>query len=496
MAATRAAHRAATGSLLAAMTLAVLTLGSAVAGAADAPQGSSSQDSSPQGSSSQGSSSQRSALCDSYAGECRITVSGTSLGGSGDSVNAGQTLGAAAQGNRGATVDLQFFRVEFNRDGELTELVPVGEPVAHTVGGSGARLWVVADRTTSTGWGYVGLASETGNDVSQRMGVFVGYGGNMLRLLGDGYADQKPADTVLDLHVVGQVASVGYWVEYQDESGAWQPVPGQGLTAPQFVDAPANEIGHLSYTVPATLTPGRSYTFRANTQLNYAGGKLISKPAFATWTVVPSATPQAQDRGQNFDQDKGPAAPTPSAGPSAPQPSSQPSSQPSGQATPTRPEASGDSAPSAPAPSAPAPSAPAPSAPAPRAPTPTSPSAPVTAPSAVPSSAANSAPSPASGTTAPTTTAPTTTAPTATAPSSTAAGTGASASGTGPVWGEEASADLQAVAQPVDSRISGLVGVAVLLLVLAPVTWWVLSRRPGVVSAAFGARFGTTEETL
>lgn len=58
----------------------------------------------------------------------------------------------------------------------------------------------------------------------------------------------------------------------------------------------------------------------------------------------------------------------------------------------------------------------------------------------------------------------------------------------GAVWGEEETPDPLAVSAPIDSRISGLVAVAALLLVLAPALWWTVLRARGT------ARDG--EETL
>ncbi len=228
-----------------------------------------------------------------------------------------QLLRVRATGNPGTLLTFQFYLVEFNSLGELTGLVASGEPVQATTralgGGRGdlrdpARLVPRTVPDVPGGWGFVGLADDTSLDLTTRLGTVVEFGGRTLKLLGDGYADQKPVGVPLDLQVIGNVPGVGYWVEYLAPDGTWTALPGQGYDASQRLLSSPGEISHLTYTVPEGLVAGQPYRFRVNHHLNYGGAedRPIASPAYNEWTVVPSEQGEARARGQNFDRTKGP----------------------------------------------------------------------------------------------------------------------------------------------------------------------------------------------
>ena len=250
------------------------------------------------------------ALCVGHApGPCQVST-GQSF------VASDQLLRASVSGNAGVQVELQFYAVEFNSAGQVTRLVPSGEPVTGTTARSGTQI-VLVPRTVPDlpgGWGFIGLADDDSIDLRTRLGQLVEFSSRHIRLLGDGYAEQKPMGVELDMHVLGHVTGARYWVEYLADDGTWTPVPGQGYTAAQRLRTSPGEREHLTYTVPETLTPGRAYTFRVNTHLNYDGGsdRMVADPVFAEWLVVPVEEGKAKERAGDLDAGKGPGLPDPS----------------------------------------------------------------------------------------------------------------------------------------------------------------------------------------
>jgi len=245
------------------------------------------------------------ALCTGSGKACAIV--------SNDAVAANdQYLSVGVTGNPGIGVRVQFYVIQFNSDGAVTGLVPSGEPTAATTNAAGSAGVVrLVPRTASTvpgGWGFVGLADDDSIDLRHRLGAVVQFGGRTLKLLGDGFAEQKPVGVELDMHVVGNVPRVGYWVEYQDDSGDWVELPGQGYANPVRLDNSPGEISHIPYTLPSALTPGQRYQFRINHHLNFDGRPdvLIDEPSFVQWTVVPSATGASRARGKNLDPSAAP----------------------------------------------------------------------------------------------------------------------------------------------------------------------------------------------
>ena len=409
----------------------------------------------------------QSALCDGYTvGSCSLSVTMDA-----GAAAPGQLIRVTGAGNPGTRLVLQFYVVEFNSRGQVTGLVPSGEPAEGTTralgGGRGAldevKLVPRAVPDVPSGWGFVGLADDSSLDLSTRIGQVVEFGGATLRLLGDGYADQKPVGVPLEMHAIGNVAGVGYWVEYLAADGTWTPVPGQGYGAAQRLLSSPGEISQLSYVVPPELVAGQAYRFRVNHHLNYGGAedRPIASPAYAEWTVVPSEHGVAGPRDEQLDPAKGPGVPDPEvpAGNDGGGGEDGPGETPGpGPGAPT-----GPSAPSVPA--APEPSA-APSAPS-------APSAPPSSPPPTPSASATAttgqgrqdAPSPQ--------------APAAPAPgaSSPAPGGKAPAPASDPVWGEEARPLVAPrVAEAPDTTKWMLAGALVALLA-SPVLWAWLRRR-------------------
>jgi hypothetical protein len=253
----------------------------------------------------------QSALCDGYqAGNCAITPD------NGPIMSDGEPRGVTVYGRPGVQVSVQFYVIEFNRAGQITGLVPSGTPATGTTAEvrpgegvlNGARIVPRTSGSLGGGWGFVGLADDGDIDLRRRLGTVVQFGGRTLRSLGDGFAEQKPVGTPLDLHVIGNVQGVGYWVEYRDANGDWVPVPGHGYGSATHLASTPGEISQLTYTVPGTLTRGREYTFRVNHHLNYGGSpdRPVADPAFLEWTVIPAATGEESGRGNNFDPGLGP----------------------------------------------------------------------------------------------------------------------------------------------------------------------------------------------
>lgn len=425
--------------LLVAAVLATLTLGPGVAHAAGPTQD---------------------ALCDGYGGSggCRVSTDG-------DTINLGRRVNPTAWGNPGVDVTVMVYLVEFNSAGAITDLVPASAPARGRTRAVGAGQGVANDQTMqlvpyqpdgfpSGGWLFLGLADDTGLDLTKRIGQLIEYGGDTLRLMGDGYAAQKPVGTTLSLDVIGQVPGMKYWVEYRDESGRWVPVPGQGFHDAQRLSGPPSQRRQLSYVVPDTLTQGKNYQFRVNTELNYGGSPdlPVAHPAFVEWTVIPSTTPVSQGRGKDFDATLAPGKPDPTPGPGRPDPNPGPGTRPTGQPTsqPTsRPAAKPSRQPSA---TQSAQSAGRPTASA---------------------TAGVGAPTGASPSPAPSNTAAPTAKPSPTVDPQALTGTAA-----GSVWGKEApAADPGTAALPASPKVARTVALLGLVLVLAPALWWALARR-------------------
>ncbi|WP_166139388.1 hypothetical protein [Nocardioides ochotonae] len=397
-------------------------------------------------------------LCDGFAEPCRITTQSTLAA-------YDQILATDVVGNPGVDVALQFYAIEFNSDGAITGLVPSGAQLGgrtrESRPGYGRLDHVkLVPRTTSDvpgGWGFVGLADDTSIDLRSRLGQVVQFGGRTPKLLGDGYAEHKPAGVELDLHVVGHVMGVGYWVEYLDDAGEWVAVPGHGFDRATRLSNTSGEIAHLHYTVPATLTPGRRYQFRINHHLNFGGGqdRPISDPAYAQWTVVPSEHGEAEDRGAQFDPGLAPGVPD---APAAPGGSGGPGG-PEAPATPSTSQPAGPAGPASPAPS----TAPVPPV-APGTPTPAAPAASPTGQPTAPQSAQPGAQGSAG--------------PGAQASARPSAPPSAGASGPADVvWGEEAIGEPSAATGAASQGVSGAMALLGALLLLAPLGWWWAQRR-------------------
>lgn len=381
------------------------------------------------------------ALCGSYQGTCSLAPS-TSV------ASSDQLLGVTAQGSPGVRLLVQFYVVEFNSKGQVTALLPSGDPVEGTTNSrghlSGPSVVPRSLPDVPSGWGFVGLADDTSLDLTTRLGRVVELEGRTLKLLGDGFADQKPVGVALDMHVIGNVRGIGYWVEYLADDGRWTPAPGHGYGSVQRLRNSPGEISLLTYTVPAELVAGKQYRFRVNHHLNFAGSedRPVAAPAYSEWTVIPSEQGKAQDRGQQFDPSKGPGAPDhegPGNGPGDGAPAPTPTPAPAPTPTP------------APAPTAPGKPAP----PVPGAPLPSSP--PTAAPSASPSPTPSTSPS--------------------SAPPVPAAPSGARAADVDQVWGDEARVAMEARAGETRAEVSWALALTLVALVASPVLWVALRRR-------------------
>lgn len=427
--------------LLVAAVLATLTLSLGAAHAAGPTQG---------------------ALCDGYggAGGCRVTTDD-------DTINLGRRVNPSAWGNPGVDVTLMVYLVEFNSAGAITDLVPASAPGRGRTRAVGSGQGVANDQTLqlipyqpdgfpSGGWMFLGLADDTSLDLTKRIGQLIEYGGDTLRLMGDGFAAQKPVGTTLSLDVIGQVPGMKYWVEYRDDAGRWVAVPGQGFHDAQRLSGPPSQRRQLSYLVPGHLTQGRSYQFRVNTELNYGGSPdlPVAHPAFVEWTVIPSAVPVSQGRGKDFDPTLAPGKKDPAPGPGRPDPNPGPGTKPTGRPS-ARPSTQPSARPSAKPSGQPSAAQSAPAAVRPH--TSSGPSAPAAgSPSPVPSASA---------------------APTAKS-SPTADPQAQAGSAAGSVWGKEASsAEAAAAAMPASPKVARSVALLGLVLVLAPAVWWSLTRR-------------------
>lgn len=395
-------------------------------------------------------------LCTAAAEGCEVTTSKPS-------VNAGETLHVRARGNPGVEVSLRFFLIEFNADGAITGLVPQGPARTGTTSDRGRVDLEFApgagdgNAASAGGWGFVGFTDDDSLDLTQRLGAVVAFGNSAVRLLGDGYAYQKPVGTELDLHLVGNKRA-GYWVEYAADDGTWVALPGQGPEAPINLRNSPGEIGHLPYTVPGSLIKGKPYTFRVNTVLNYSGSTLLADAGFAEWIVVPSDNPRKQGRGENFD----PTLPAGKPDRIEPVPSYSP--EPSASATPTpTPTPSGSGTPAA----TPSPRPSATRTPSTR-PTPSRRPTPGQQPSRSAQPTQSSGPSPAATPSSPPPTPWSTPSPDPT-PSVTADSA---------VWGDEASPPPAAPAstRPASLPVAATVAALLLLLVAAPLGWWGWSR--------------------
>lgn len=291
-------------------------------------------------------------LCAGSGGPNGCSVSHTDMD---DSINLGTRLGLSARGNPNVDVSLMVYLVEFNSAGAITDLIPASAPVTGRTSDpygnfNGAQVTVFQpDGFPSGGWLFVGLTDDQGLDLTRRIGKLLQFGGDTLRLLGDGYAAQKPVGQTLTMDVMGQVPGIRYWIEYQDDSGAWVPVPGQGFHDSTRLSGPPSQRRQLSYHVPADLTVGALYLFRINSELNFGGAPNIpvAKPGYVEWTVMPSNSPVAKAKGKDFDPNL-PAGvpdtePTPQPSPE-PTPTPQPTPTPSPSASAThRPSGPGDS---------------------------------------------------------------------------------------------------------------------------------------------------------
>lgn len=391
------------------------------------------------------------ALCDGAPDGCSVTAEKAS-------VASGQPLNITVRGNPGAEVSLRLYLVEFNSAGAITGLAPQGAEQKATTSDRGRADLAFApgagdgDAASVGGWAFVGLAADDSLDLTHRLGALVAFGNNSVRLLGDGYAYQKPVDTELDLHLIGN-KKAGYWVEYRAEDGTWTPLPGKGPERPTNLRNDPGEVGQIPYTVPAGLTQGKPYTFRLNTTLNYSGGSLLKDAGFTEWIVVPSDQPRQQGRGKNFNPD----LPAGTADRPDPVPSYTP--EPTESATPSpspTPSGTGSTPPTTKPPSAKPSSRPSTSRPSPN-------------PSASRSAQATASTSP-TPQPSPTLSAPPPATPTPT-PS-------ASNTADGAVWGNEATPPPAAplTATPASFPVATATAVLLVLLAAAPLGWWGWSR--------------------
>lgn len=412
------------------------------------------------------------------------------------SVQSDQAIDVHLAGNPGVEALVQFYSIEFDAAGAITGLVPGGAPAKVRVS-SPTPMIPRATAGTAGGWGFFGLAADTSIDLRSRVGAVVEFGGRTLKLLGDGYAEQKPVGTPLEMWTLGNVKGVGYWVEYLADSGEWLPTPGHGYSSPTRAMTSPGEIAVITYTVPTDLAAGKRYRFRINSHLNFSGGpeQLVADPSYVEWNVVASAGagdggdegdggggagPVPAERGRQFDPNAGPATAPPPPEPSAPpseEPSPPPSAEPTGAPEPTPPTPSDSPSSGGPDKSTEAPSDSAGQTPPSKAQTPPAKTPPAqTPPEQTPPAQTPPAQTP------PPQTPPTPTAQNPTPPPpgptrSQSRGPSATPGAGSPVWGEEESALTASPVEPASPQVSLAVAGALLAVLAAPVLWWTVRRR-------------------
>lgn len=222
------------------------------------------------------------ALCSDPVVGCSVTTSATY-------VRDATVVDVSITGAPNVSASVQLHRVVLDRD-QLRALEPIGPAVAFTTAASGtAQVRVPVSAVAGGregGWVFVSLAGQSGPDVAAAIGQFVPFGARLPHLLGDGYAEEKPAGAPLELHVDGAAPSADYRVEHLD-GGRWVDVTDPAPDAVQVARDPS-AVSVITYRVPRGLRADVDHEFRLVNATDHAVG--------ASWTVRPTTagTPTAR----------------------------------------------------------------------------------------------------------------------------------------------------------------------------------------------------------
>lgn len=191
----------------------------------------------------------------------------------------GSTPRVTIRGNPNVRGTVRVFRAVVEQ-GRLTGLAPVstgGDFFTDAHGIATIDLPIGSSASVGEGgWALVSLSDVTGLDTTRMVGRFVPFGSLTPRLLGDGWAERKPAGQTLDMQVVGAVPGETFRVEVKD-ADAWHDATAIGTT-PTAAEDP-QQVSHVRWTVPRGLT-GTSHQVRL---------RAVSDPdRTVSWTFTPA----------------------------------------------------------------------------------------------------------------------------------------------------------------------------------------------------------------
>ncbi|RMB58344.1 hypothetical protein [Tessaracoccus antarcticus] len=179
-----------------------------------------------------------------------------------DWLREGATFPVTVIGNANARIQVVVY-LAVATDGVLTELRPISSEADVITNTSGVAHTDVAIPTLgaggdSSGWALVSVGGmQDTTETLQTVGQFVPFGARVPLILGDGYGDEKPAGSVLDLQFTGTIPGTRFAVDYADADGIWHDTTATADAAPANTTAAATRpdaITTLRYVVPRGLT--------------------------------------------------------------------------------------------------------------------------------------------------------------------------------------------------------------------------------------------------
>lgn len=221
------------------------------------------------------------ALCEGAPNGCALTFDRW--------LRDGASFPVSVRGNAGARVKVVVYQATL-REGRVQKLTAISTGGEVTVPNSGVTTAQVAipaiEDALTGGWALVSLDGIVGTDTSETIGGFVPFGSRTPILLGDGYADLKPAGAELELSLTGTIPGSLFAVDYQDDDGSWKDATGDPKTANTPAATPA-DVAVVRYEMPRGLS-AKPHQFRLR--------NVTSGDASITWSATPDADGTQKDK--------------------------------------------------------------------------------------------------------------------------------------------------------------------------------------------------------
>lgn len=221
---------------------------------------------------------QASALCTDAPHGCGVTVAAFA--------REGATVPVVVHGRPGTRVTLMAYQAIIDDQGQLAELTPLGagqEVLTNSFGAVSVEFTIPAVVThESSGWALISVDGLSSTDTSMTVGTFVPFGARRPKILGDGYASDKPVGEVIEVQAVGAISGSRFVVEYQANDGQWHDIT---VGEAHASGSPAEPFT-IAYQLPRGLTDEPHQLRLSN---------VTDSAISSVWLATPSADGQVAD---------------------------------------------------------------------------------------------------------------------------------------------------------------------------------------------------------